>query len=162
MQTQLNQPLSVATFWQAYLATLPADSLVAHQPIPEAWSFGDNPQLADELVALVCAGVKTATCSALWEHEADGEPLPQVGALSIILDGRRQPRCIIETTEVQIKPYNQVDAQFAAAEGEGDRSLAYWRAAHWRFFSRTFQAIKRTPTKTMLLVCERFRVLFQV
>lgn len=116
--------------------------------------------MADELGALVAAGTKTATCSALWEYEAEGEPIPQVGQRSIILDGRGEPLCIIETVEVEIRPYNEVDPQFAYDEGEGDRSLTYWREAHWRFFSRTLPKIGREPTPTMPLVCERFLVIY--
>ena len=35
------------------------------------------------------------------------------------------PRCVIETTEVSYRRYDEVDAAFAYEEGEGDRSLAY-------------------------------------
>jgi uncharacterized protein YhfF len=154
----MNNQAAVDRFWQAYLATLPpGDEL---PPQPEAWSFGDNPALANELAALVLAGIKTATCSALWEHEADGEPLPRAGALSIILSGAGQPLAVIETVEVQIRPYDQVDAAFAYDEGEDDRSLASWRAGHRRFFTRSLASIGREFDETMPLVCERFRVLF--
>jgi uncharacterized protein YhfF len=69
--------------------------------------------------------------------------------------------CIIETTEIVIRPYNEVDAQFAAEEGEGDLSLAYWREAHWRFFTRTLSNINKMPALDMPLVCERFRVIYR-
>lgn len=150
---------AIDTFWQTYLATLPAGT----QPPATtytAWPFGDSPEMADELGQLVKTGVKTATCSLCWEYEADSEPVPQVGEVSIILDGRGEPLCIIETIEIEIKPYNEVDAQFAYDEGEGDRSLAYWRAAHWRFFSRSCDRIGRQPAETMPLVCERFRCIY--
>ena len=150
---------AVEKFWQAYLDTQPAHA--KNQPMPEAWGFGDNSAMADELGALVAAGTKTATCSAVWEYEAENEVIPKVGELSIVTDGNDNPLCIIETTEIEIKPFNQVDAQFAFDEGEGDRSLAYWRDAHWRFFSRALTAINRTPTETMPLVCERFRVIYK-
>ena len=149
---------AIERFWLDYLASQQDEQ---QSPIAEAWDFGDSPQMADELGGLVMAGVKTATCSALWEYEADGEPLPQVGGLSIILDGAGQPLCLIETVEVTIRPYDQVDAAFAYAEGEGDRSLDYWRAAHRRFFSRTLPAIGRQFDQTMPLVCERFRVVYR-
>jgi uncharacterized protein YhfF len=96
----------------------------------------------------------------LWEWEAEGSPIPEVGMKSIVLDGDGEPLCIIETTEVQIRPYNEVDAQFAFEEGEGDRSLAYWREAHWRFFSRVLAKIGREPVANMPLVCERFQVIY--
>jgi len=74
------------------------------------------------------------------------------------LDGRGDPLCIIETTRIYIEPYNLVDEEQAYAEGEGDRSLAYWREAHWDYFSRRCEAIGREPSEHMPIVCERFRV----
>lgn len=152
---------AIAQFWQAYLDTLPPDA-PHRQRSYVAEAFGDNPALADELGALIRRGIKTATCSALWEWEAEGTPIPQTGLISIVLDGAGQPLCLIETIEVTVRAYRAVDAAFAAAEGEGDRSLAYWRAAHWRFFSRTLAKIGREPTEDMPLVCERFRLLYPV
>jgi uncharacterized protein YhfF len=58
--------LSVEQYWQGYLATLPADSPIRQVPYVVD-SFGDTPELQDSLSALILAGVKTATCSALWE-----------------------------------------------------------------------------------------------
>jgi uncharacterized protein YhfF len=129
--------------------------------MPPAWGFGDGPEMAGDLGRLVYEGTKTATCSSLWEMEHDGEPVPRPGDLSIILDGLDNPLCIIETTEVEVKPFDAVDNAFAYDEGEGDRSLAHWRAVHWRFFSRSLQAIGRAPEETMPLVCERFRVVWR-
>ncbi len=126
----------IETFWQSYLDTLPDDSPIRDEEY-SAEGWGDSPQLADELGALIAAGTKTATCSALWEYEAEGSPLPETGLKTIVLGGNGHPLCIVETTEVEVRPYNKVDAQFAYEEGEGDRSLEYWREAHRRFFSRT-------------------------
>lgn len=114
--------------------------------------------MADELGALVKSGTKTATCSLKRVYELDLEPQPQVGDLNIILDGQGQPLCLIEITEITIKPYNKVDAQFAHDEGEGDRSLDYWRKAHWNFFTRQCETLDCEVAEDMLLVCERFRV----
>ena len=150
----------IEAYWQSYLNTLPVDSPVRdEQYAAEGW--GDSPRMADELGALIASGTKTATCSALWEYEAEGEPLPSVGLKTIVLDGNGDPLCIVETTEVKVRPYDEVDARFAYEEGEGDRSLAYWRDAHWRFFSRTLPNVGREPTTEMPLVCERFRVIYK-
>ena len=126
-----------------------------------AWSFGDNPDLIKTLLNLVLEGKKTATSSCAWEYEVDQEDLPQVGELSVILDSNGIPACIIETTEVRVMPYGEVDSQFAADEGEGDLSLMYWREAHWRWFSRVLPKIGREPTQDMPIVCERFQVIFK-
>ncbi|MBN2384792.1 ASCH domain-containing protein [bacterium] len=149
----------VEAFWQSYLASLSEESELPPISI-EAWSFCDNEQDANELGDLVKAGIKTATCSLVWAYEADKEQLPTVGDRSIITNWQGEPLCIIEITEVQIKAFNDVDDRFAFDEGEGDRSLASWREAHWNVFSRECTSIGREPSETMLLLCERFRVIF--
>jgi len=121
--------------------------------------FGDSPQQADVLGHLIVTGVKTATCSALWEYEAENERLPTPGERTIVLDGRNKPLCIIETTAVEIRRYCDVDAAFAYDEGEDDRSLESWRRVHWKFFTRNLAKIVRQPTDEMPLVCERFRMI---
>lgn len=154
----MNDTDPIRACWQAYLDALPAG---AQRPQAyQAWYFCDNEESANALGALVVAGIKTGTASLVWEYEAEDEQLPQAGDLSIITDWAGRPLCIIETTAIEVKPFYAVDADHAHAEGEGDRSLAYWRAAHWDYFSRTCGAIGRAPAETMPVVCERFRVVF--
>ncbi len=112
------------------------------------FSFGDNPALADELAELVLAGKKTATC---WAAEQG--LLTDVGKRMVVLDGAGRPRAVIETVELTQHRFPDVDAAFANDEGEGDRTLAYWRRAHEVYFTRLGQF-----TPDMLLWCERFRV----
>lgn len=138
-----------AAFWQGYLASLPPDADIPAQF--ETWYFGDSEAMAAELGHLVAAGTKTATCGLLWEYEFEGEALPEAGEFSVIVDYHGEPICIIETTEISVKPYYQVDAQFAHDEGEGDRSLAYWREVHWRFFSRVCEMIGKDLDESMPL-----------
>lgn len=120
----------------------------------QRWAFGDNPKLADELLALVLIGKKTATCGALWQYEADKIPIPKPGDRWIILDGAQRPRAVIETTEIKTQRFDHVDAQFAHDEGEGDQSYAYWRKAHEDYFTRQGRF-----APDMLVVCERFRLI---
>jgi uncharacterized protein YhfF len=114
----------------------------------ETFSFGDGPELADELAELVLEGRKTATC---W---AASEGLPtELGKRMVVLDGAGRPRAVIETVELTQRRFDEVDAAFAHDEGEGDRSLACWREDHRRYFTRRGQF-----APDMLLWCERFRV----
>jgi len=146
----------VEMYWRAFKETLPKEK--REPPLFEVFGFGDTPEMADDLGALVVDGIKTATCSLLWEYEVEDEVLPKVDDFSIVLDGQGEPICIIQTTEVTIKPFSEVDPQFAFEEGEGDRSLAYWRKAHWDFFEPYCTKMGWTLSEEMPLVCERFRV----
>jgi uncharacterized protein YhfF len=150
----------VKQYWEQFLATLSPDSpYLTKTYVAEGW--GDNPVLADELGALIVKGIKTATCSALWEWEAEGNPIPKVGYLTIALDGRGEPLCIVETIEISIRKYNEVDSDFAREEGEGDLSLNYWREAHKNYFSRVLPKTGKQFSEDMPLVCERFRVIYK-
>ena len=147
----------IEKFWQQCreaIAGLPADA-------PEAWAFGATPAHADELLALVLDGTKTATASSLWDHEHTGEPIPEVGWLNIILDGRGHPRALLQTVAVTVVPFDQVSESHASAEGEGDRTLATWRDIHERYW-RNHSESPRGFAPTMPVVCEELRLLFSV
>lgn len=142
------EPARVTAFWHQ-VAPTPG-------PEPQSWAFGDHAELADELLALVLEGTKTATAGALADYEAHDEPVPESGDLSIVLDGAGEPWALLRTTHVDVRPFSEVDAEHAWLEGEGDRSLEHWREGHERFFARS-SVDGFDPS--MAVVLERFVVL---
>ena len=123
-----------------------------------AWSFGDD---ADRLAELVRTGVKKATCSLLCFYESEGEPLPQAGEYSVILDSQEEAVCIIRTTNVSVTTFDQVSEKHAFLEGEGDRTLNYWKRVHQAFFSEELLSAGKTFSSTAELVCEEFEVIYE-
>jgi uncharacterized protein YhfF len=150
-------PEHVQAMWLAYSTVAGG---VEDDRFYEAFSFGDSASMANELGQLVLAGVKGATAGAVLAYEASGERLPKPGDLSVVVDALDRPLCIIETTHVDIVPFDAVSAEFAATEGEGDGSLAYWRDVHEAFFSRECAQSGHTFSTSMAVSCERFRVVF--
>ncbi len=130
-------------------------------------SFGDSPELSNMLLDLVLAGTKTATCTSLFEYQRKLCQLPKPGTLTVILDGKSRPRCVIETTEILQKSYKDVTVEFAREEGEhqplnssDELILQQWRDAHWAYFQRVLPPLGYTPTKNMIVLCEKFRVIY--
>lgn len=138
--------------WQEYLVVNPQAG-----PEPEAWAFGAVP---DELADLVARGIKTATSSAYPLYELEGEELPQAGGHDIILDSQGNAVCIIKTTKVYGTPFSQVSEEHAFKEGEGDRSLSYWRQVHEDFFTTCLAEAGLTFSEDMLVVCEEFELVY--
>lgn len=124
--------------------------------------FGDRAELAAKLGDLVRRGVKRASAGLAAAWRADGDPLPQVGDVEIIIDWSGEPVAVVEITEVRELPFDEVDEAFAREEGEGDLSLAWWREAHWRYFSRECARLGVEPSRTMAVLCRRFRLLYAV
>ncbi|MFT5806744.1 MAG: hypothetical protein ACI9LG_001014 [Moritella dasanensis] len=149
---------------QEYLNTF-LDSLVSVER-QKYTSFSADYFCGDEYNANVCAelikkGIKTATCSMKYWYEQEGEPLPAVGNLQVVTNWQGNPTSIIEICAVSECKFTDVSDDFAKAEGEGDRSLAWWREAHWSFFSAECAEVGIKPTEDMLLVLEHFKVVHQ-
>ncbi|MFK3668768.1 ASCH domain-containing protein [Leifsonia aquatica] len=133
---------------------------VAGLPLAE---FGFPGPLRDRLVAAILAGDKTATSSLLIEYERAGEPLPVVGTLQAVPDSAGAIVAEIVVTEVRVVPLRQVDVAHAVAEGEGDRTIAEWRATHEVFWhGEEFRASLGDPgfavDDATEVVLERFAV----
>jgi len=153
------QEESIAELWTRYLASLGETPETTSRSFT-AWHFCDTKGSADELAELVLAGIKRATAGSLAEYEAAGEAIPRAGDLSIVLDGSGLARCVIQTTQVDHVPFGEITAEFAAAEGEGDGSLAYWRRVHLDYFTRTLAPQGITPDDQLVIAAERFSVVF--
>ncbi len=123
----------------------------------DAWAFGVE---ADLLADLVLKGEKTATASAYDLYAVDNEPLPREGTFDIILDGQDRAVCLVEITKVSIKPFHQVSAEHAFKEGEGDKSLAYWRQVHEDFFKDCLGEAGLDFTPDSKVVLEEFRKVY--
>jgi len=138
--------------WNAYKQITPSigDEI-------DAWAFGEEPDL---LADLVLSGEKTATASAYDLYALEGESLPQEGTFDVILDSQNQTVCIVEITRASVQPFNQVSAQHAFKEGEGDKSLTYWRQVHEDFFTDCLGEAGLTFTPESKVVLEEFRKVY--
>ena len=87
--------------------------------------------MQERLAALVIAGRKRAT---VWDGR-EGNPT-RPGMRWAVMVGDRAV-AVIETVAVGRKRFSEIDADFAALEGEGDGSLAFWRAAHEDYFAKS-------------------------
>ena len=119
----------------------------------EAWQFGDD---ADALANLVLEGTKTATSSAYALYEIEKEDLPQEGEYSVILNSKDEAVCVIRNSKVFVVCFKEIGEDHAFYEGEGDRTLEYWRKVHKRFFSEEFVEYDLPFSEDMLVLCEWF------
>lgn len=121
----------------------------------EAWQFGAAP---NNLASLVIIGAKTATASSYELYELEDEAVPQVGEYSILLDTNDEALCIIRDIKVEMVPYKDVTEEQAYKEGEGDRTLEYWKSVHWPFFQEEHAEYKVPFTEESRVLCEEFEV----
>lgn len=145
--------MNISIFWEKFVEKYPEYQSYSYT----AWQFGVD---ASHLANLVIQGKKTATTSAYTLYAIDAEHLPKVGDLSIVLSDTNEPMCIIKQRVLKKVPYCEVTAQHAFLEGEGDRTLNYWKKAHAEFFNEEFQKYGLIFNERELMVCETFECLF--
>ena len=119
--------------------------------------------LRDQLVAAVLSGAKTSTSGLVIDYERANEPLPQAGQRLAVVDSEDRRVAAIELTEVRVVRLAEVDLRHALDEGEGDESVAQWRAGHEKFWhSAEMRAELGDPDFTVdddtLVVAQRFRL----
>lgn len=118
--------------------------------------------LRDQLVAAVLSGAKTTTSGLVVGYERDNEPLPTVGQRLVVVDSADRPVGVIELTDVRVVRLADVDLQHAVDEGEGDESVAQWRAGHEQFWHsdevRAELGADFTVDDDTLVLAQRFRL----
>ncbi|MBS1797583.1 MAG: ASCH domain-containing protein [Acidobacteria bacterium] len=150
--------LAVEAFWREFCAAAGIDDAVSYQ----VWFFGNGPDIARELAELVIAGRKRATASLVEYNERHPETAPVAGGYSVVTDFEGVPLCVLRTTEIRLRPFDEVDEAFAFDEGEGDRTLSDWRDGHRRYFTREAAEFGFEFHEKSLVACERFELLFPV
>lgn len=138
--------------WKEYLENGGEDTVY------DAWEFGGS---TDLLARLVMCGAKTATASAYALYGIENEPLPTVGGYSVVLDSKGDAVCIIKTTKLYVTPFDKVTAEHAYKEGEGDRSLSYWRKVHKDFFTDCMREDGLEFSESMEVLCEEFTLVYK-
>lgn len=126
----------------------------------QVWFFGNNQKMAKELAELVMCGKKSATASLVAVNILQPENAPIDDGYSVVTDFEGNPKCIIQTTEIRHLPFNEVDAEFAFDEGEGDQTLTDWRNGHRRYFTREAKELGIEFTESSLICCERFKLIY--
>ncbi|MFM5555310.1 ASCH domain-containing protein [Aeromonas veronii] len=140
---------------ESYLLSLPVAARARHVSADYFCADEYNTNLC---ASLVVAGRKRATCSLAYWYLEKGERMPEQGDLLVVTDWSGLPKALVELVSVTLCPFDEIDAAFAAEEGEGDGSLAWWHEAHKAFFEREMKAEGREFDEHATLVLERFRV----
>ncbi|WP_415062481.1 ASCH domain-containing protein [Bdellovibrio sp.] len=147
---------SVKKMWQDYHRLIgtsaPAEIL--------ADLFCNNEKEANELAILVNKGIKRATAQSLWSIQKTGGQLPSVDGIFVVTDWDRNAVCIVKTTKVSIIPFNKISEENAYREGEGDRTLQYWRRVHIKFYKEEFEKMGLIFNESMPIVFEEFEKVF--
>jgi len=132
----------------------------ASLPAPKADHFCDNEKDANICASLVLSGEKSATSHSLLGLQLRKETLPKIGDFLIVTDWEGTAKCIVQTQRVRLVPFFSIREAYAKLEGEGDKSLSYWKKTHWEYYTRELASFNRVPRESMIIVCETFKKVF--
>lgn len=149
---------SARALWGDYL-----DKHLEHAFVdtPQVVHFCNNAQDANECAELVKKGIKRATSLSLLGVQYRKETLPKIGDFIVVTDWEGKAQCIVRTTKVTLKPFFAINTEYAQREGEGDKSLAYWKKVHWEYYTKELEPFGRVPRESMIVVCQEFEMVFR-
>lgn len=149
--------LSVTQLWDEFLEQHPNNP---QKGLPLSFYFCDNKKDADECADLVVKGIKQATATSLWWFKKNKEALPKIGDQYIITNWDGKAKAVIEVTKIEQTPYNKITPEFAKTEGEGDKSLTYWKKVHKAYYSREMEPYNEKFSEDMIIICEYFKTIY--
>lgn len=152
----MNENAEVKNFWKQFCLANP--EINPEMPY-DFWCFGNTSEMAKRLGELVLKGDKRATTTLLEGAKKEGYE-PSIGDYTVITDFEENPMCIIQTIEINVLPFDEVDEEYAFVEGEGDKSLDYWREGHRRFFTIDAAENGLEFNEKSLVICQKFKLLF--
>ncbi len=150
---------SIKIIWQNYLKSNPG---VKERKRPIETHFCDNQKDADECAYLVQKSIKQATSTSDWWYKKYKMQYPKIGDQYIITNWDGEAKAIIETTKVSFVKYCDISEEYAVIEGEGDKTLDYWKSVHWAYYIREMKPFKETPHEEMIIVCEEFKTIYSM
>ena len=148
---------NIELFWKNFITD---NTRYVNEKIPESFYFCDNEKDANDCAKLVVKNIKQATAPSLWSFEINNEKLPRKRDLNIITNWNKVPQAIILTTKIELIKFSEITAKFAQKEGEGDKSLAYWRKVHKSYYKREMQGYKEGFSQDMIIVCQYFKTIY--
>jgi uncharacterized protein YhfF len=148
--------MNIEDFWREFCDKSGTNPATRYQ----VWFFGNSEKMAKELAELVISGKKIATASLVDFNQKYPEVAPIDDGYSVVTDINGNPLCVIQTTEIRHLPFDEVDAQFAFDEGEGNQTLEDWRDGHWQYFTKEAAKNGLEFNEKSLVACERFRLLY--
>jgi uncharacterized protein YhfF len=147
----------ISSYWKAFQLQNPNYKEVKEPP---SFYFCDTKKDADECAELVVKKIKQATSPSVWWFEKNNEKLPEVGDLAIITNWNHEPKAIIRTKKVKIVKFKDITAAYSFIEGEGDKSLEYWKKVHWNYYTNEMKKHNEEPNENMKIVCEYFETIW--
>ncbi|MGA0122763.1 MAG: ASCH domain-containing protein [Gaiellales bacterium] len=126
---------------------------------PDEAVGGFDPAAMDELADLAARSMKRGTCHLLEQFQRDGFALRRPGDHWTVLRADGTPACTVRLIGVDVLPFEQVDARFAALEGPEQGvapTLGAWRRVHRAFFEGQCARWGIAFHPALDVVCESF------
>lgn len=157
-KTEVGIDPSVYDLWNSFIESNPESK---KDELPETSYFHNNKEDANRLAQLILNGKKKAGSNLYFFYEQANADLPEIGTKNIVTDFDGKAIAIIETTQVDIVPFNKISEEYAVMDmGTTKEPLEKWKKAHWAFFAPAMEENGGKPTEEMLIVCEHFKTIW--
>ena len=142
-------------------AALPRPEAAALEPGACRQScIGADLGMSEQICGLVIAGDKTGTFSLPWLHDAHPEIKPDIAGFTVLSNFDGTPRVLLQTVELSLVTFGDIDASYTALDGPGVRDVAVWRGVHTAHWNTLLKPLGKEVAEDTPVVVERFACLY--
>lgn len=145
-------------YWQKFVSSTGEPNL--NNAVVTA-GYAGTPEITDGLLALYLNGKKTAGSSPVEDFLVTGDRMPQVGDYWIFLNSKGEPSLILKTEKTVLNKFENIPAEIAIAEGEGDLSVAYWKKVHGELYAPYLEKWGVKDIGELTILTEYFKIVFR-
>lgn len=113
-----------------------------------------------QIFELIRMGDKTGTFTLPWIIERTGQPVPQVGALLVLIDIGGRPTLLLRTRAVRDAVFGEVTAADTAVDGSPVRDPAVWVPLHTQYWNALLEPFGLAVSDDMPFWIEEFELLY--
>ena len=115
---------------------------------------------ADRLTELILQRKKFGTNRLYDEYVLEDalDEIPKPGDYSVIFSSKGEALCVVRGYDVYVRAFGDVPPFHAYAEGEGDRSLKYWRDIHADVFKDFLDGTSMPFNQESRIICVKFSI----
>jgi uncharacterized protein YhfF len=133
---------------------------IGPDPVCEVRWIGLDEESTRKVFQLIRARDKTGTFTLPWVVERTGQPVPQVGALLLLIDMQGRPTLLLRTCQVREGVFGRVTAEDTAVDGSPVRDPAVWVPLHTRYWNALLGPFGLAVNDDMPFWIEAFELLY--
>ncbi|MSO65947.1 MAG: ASCH domain-containing protein [Alphaproteobacteria bacterium] len=127
---------------------------------PRMRCIGWSQETSLSICTHILARDKTGTFSVPWLHAAHPSTKPDIGEWVVFHTYDGEPRALLQTRQLTLLTFGEIDASHTALDGPSVRDLKVWQGIHTKYWNDLLAPLGKKVVADMPVIVERFACVY--